>query len=180
MKRLDELKAAKDRAKKVFEELDRVRKLKKDSVGEIEHVVRHGDFEDEAHLKRFADANLRKQLIPAKEAKILKDLEQFEATWPEVWQAARQEWDRWVGDKRDAEFQNLLVAIRPWYGGEEKEAITRREFENVHIPAIAEYRRYFAPDFYSDAATVKDFVEWADLFLAHVDRVIAKTGWKLS
>jgi hypothetical protein len=94
-------------------------------------------------------------------------------------EAAARAWNNFVGQKGEEEFERFIEAVNPFFGGEEKERLTRREFESLHVPSVAAIRNCAAETGDFRRLSPEKQESAARQFLAHVYNSCSRHGWNV-
>ena len=102
---------------------------------------RRGAFEKD--LARISNAGALADAIPLRTKVLCGELVTLEGRLAAELQQDIPTWNSFVAARAEAKFSEVLAAVLPFWGGLEKEKLTRREFEGLHIPAVAEIKNAF-------------------------------------
>jgi hypothetical protein len=95
-------------------------------------------------FEKLGEAHTRTALLPVHIAALESELGDHEQALIEETTRLKDVWNGFVSVQVEATFTRFIDAINPFYGGKEKEPLTRREFEHVHIPEVHRLRRAYA------------------------------------
>lgn len=145
----------------------------------IEKAAREGDHSKDADIQQLVHAQARKALLPKRRKKAAEDIVNAEDGLRAAYNEAKRRWDGFVLSKKEEVFDGFLKVVEPFFGGPEKAALTRREFDPMHIPARAAIDKAFAPQFFKYDATTTDYMTWSQFLLDHIERYCKEFGWEV-
>jgi hypothetical protein len=82
-----------------------------------------------------------------------------------------------VGGKIEECRDAFIRAVRPFFGGPEKEILTRRDFENMHIPLVYEIGRAEWGEEVNPKDSSFDVAKTSSRFVEFRKEMFAKFGW---
>ena len=169
---------------------DKLRQERTEILGKIEEMKRtqkaesatiaagpasNDDKKEAARLgQAVATANY---ILPARIKALEDQLEDVETQLQRWLEASIRGYNNFVRSKVKEAREAFIKAVNPFFGGPEKESLTRREFAMMHIPLVAELDR---AGWFGDTKSFgwgADLVSTAQTFLDRRQEMALKYGW---
>lgn len=157
-------------------EIETWKKTEAAAKEEISRAARSGSFKRE--IGKLGEASTLSALAPERAAKLEADRAEAQEQLTHELRRVRDVWNRFVQDRAAEQFDAFIALANPFFGGKEKERITRQEFRGIHIPAIAEIQRCGIDlgDFWKFGPPLQ--VKLAKQVIARIESACKERGWK--
>ncbi|HLH53447.1 MAG TPA: hypothetical protein VKY92_07515 [Verrucomicrobiae bacterium] len=160
---------------RLLSEIEAAKQLKEISTQQVSAAVRSGNVEKE--LDKLGKIATRSGLIPERLAQLNLELTTVEEEISDQLRDDVRRWNSFVKNKADATFDRFIVAVNPFFGGVEKERLTRRDFARQHIPAVSETQRAFFELGDYRRIRAEQRIALAQRFLSHCQEQCRLFGW---
>lgn len=159
-----------------LDELAKIDRIETEARAELDQMLARGAIDSEKDRTAFASASFRHQLCPANRRKVQAALRELESELPRLIVQARRDFNKKVAASRAVKLEELKAALRPFYGGNERQL--KRDVEQLQAPALRAFEKLTAGFVFHENPTIQTKVDEARSLVAHTRRVSRQLGFQ--